>query len=95
MPVGLDPLGTRGRRIREGEREDRNRLPQPPTSAHGDDLVVIREINTLDRDLHAEEVRLERHREVILQHRVEPHPLFFIAIGIDERFCDEPVELHR
>ncbi len=28
-----------------------------------------------------------------LRHRVEPHPLFFIAIGIHERFCDEPVEL--
>ncbi len=70
-PVSLDPLRARRRRIRKGEREDRDRLSHPPASAYSDDVFFVREVNTLDRDLHAEDFRLERHDEVILQHRVE------------------------
>lgn len=65
------------------------------TAWRGRRNISIREVNTLNRDLHAEDFCRERHGEVVFQHRVERHPLFFLAVGINERFFDEPVELRR
>jgi hypothetical protein len=46
------------------------------TPADGDDLVVVRQSDTLDDDIYSENCRFERHVEMFLKHRVEAHALF-------------------
>ena len=69
--VGLDPLGTvRGRR-RQGQIEDRNHLAIPTVRADRNDLVAIGQIDASDGDRHTQHGRLEGHRKVLLDRRVE------------------------
>jgi hypothetical protein len=54
-------------------------------------LAVV-EVYALDGHRSTEERRLERHLEVILDHRKQPNGLLGLAVGIDDRFLDQLVE---
>jgi hypothetical protein len=74
--VGLDPFPTVGCGRWERQLEDRDRLPVPVTRADRNDLIAGRDVDARDRDLCAEHCRLEREREMLLDHREQAGGLF-------------------
>lgn len=64
-----------------------------PSPADRDDLFRIRQIEALDRNFHAKDLRLERQRELVFEHGVKAHSLFRFVVAIDCGFLDQPVEL--
>lgn len=84
-----------GRRQREGQLEDRNGLARAPSRADGDDLVGAGEVDALDGDLHSEHLGLERQREAVFHHRVEPRALLRLPVGVDRGLFDHRLEAGR
>jgi hypothetical protein len=73
--------------------EDRDRLPVATPLADGDDLRARVQVDTLDGDRHPEHRRLERPRQVLVQHRESARRLLRLAVGVDGRPLDHVLEL--
>jgi len=92
-PVGCNPLGAARGRRRQWQIEDRDSLALGAPSADRDNLIIPGDIDGLYRDFHAEDFRLERQFEVVLNHGVEPHRLLRLAISVHGGLFDERTEL--
>src|SRR5436309_15279140 len=54
-----------------------------------DDLLGIIEVDLLDGHSHAEDLRLKRQREALLEHRQESDALLGVAVGVDDGLCNQ------
>jgi hypothetical protein len=58
----------------------------------GDDLLSVIEIDTIDANGHAQDLRHKWDCEALLQHGEKSDALFGLAVGIDDRFFNEGLE---
>ena len=92
VAVGVDPLSASGRRRRQWQVENRDSLPDAASSTDGDDFFPLVQVDALHRDGHPEHRRFERHRQVVVDHGVQPRDLFGIVVAVDDCLRDELVE---
>ena len=62
-------------------------------TADRDDLVRVIEIDTIDPNGHSQDVGHKWDVQVLLQHGEESDALLGLAVGIDDRFFNEGLEL--
>jgi hypothetical protein len=65
--------------------ENRNGLPLPSAPTDGDDFLGVIEIDTVNVHGDTKDLRDERHREVLLEHRQEADALFRVKAGTGAR----------
>ena len=87
--VRLDPLGTLRHKPRQGQVQNRDSLAQTAPGADRDDLLIIREVDSIDRDAHTEDLGFEWHGEMFFEHAEEACSLLLVAERIDDGFLDE------
>lgn len=92
VPVGLDPLPPIRGWIRQWQVENRDPLAHALPPAHHDDLLGVREVDPLNRDLHAKYAGLERYSQVLLDHRVEAGHLLGLVVAVHRRLLHEVAE---
>ena len=92
MTVGVDSFRTLGTRHREREVEDRDGLAERAAGADGYHASVISQIDILDDDIQAKNLRLKRCCQVVLNHCVKASGLFLAVVTVDYGLPDERVE---
>ncbi len=92
MAVGVDPLRALRTWCREREVEDRDGLAERATGADGYDAGVISQIDILDDDIQAKNLRLKWCCQVVLNHCVKASGLFLAVVTVDYGLPDERVE---
>jgi hypothetical protein len=64
-----------------------------PRRADRDYLVIIGHVDPLDCDFDVEHSGLKGHREVVIEHRVEPGHMLGLSMGVGDGFFDHSIEL--
>src|SRR6266508_776604 len=90
--VCLDPL--RAVRRRRGQRkiEDGEQLAAAPTRADGDNLLASVQVDAFDGDRDSKHCGLERHHQVLVDHREPAYDLLRLVVGVDRRLLDHLCE---
>src|ERR1035437_5243069 len=86
--VCADPPPALGRRVRQREVEDWDALPLPISGTDRHDLAVGGYVHTLDGHAETQDQRLERHREVILEHGEQAGDLLVFVVTVNRGLVD-------
>jgi hypothetical protein len=87
-PVRLNPLPASRLWIRARQIQYRDPLSRLSTHTHGDDPLVIGQVDALDGGLHSQHVYGEGYGEMLLEHGVEPARLLGFVVGVDDGLLD-------
>src|SRR5712691_9237138 len=92
LTVCLDPLGAVRRGRRQRKIENGNRLAATPARADGDNLFASVQVDAFDDNRDSKHCRLERHRQVLVDHREPACDLLRLVVGVDRRLLDHLLE---
>ena len=97
----LSPTGGKRRstralrwRCRQRQIQDRDALLRLAARADGGDLAVLGQIHACDGDVQPKHHGLERHGEILLEHRVKACDALAFVVAVDGRFGDQGIQ-HR
>src|SRR5439155_14553151 len=90
--IGLDPLPSGGRRIRQRQLENRDRLSFTPSVTDRDDVAGCGDVDLPHSDGRTEHEGLEGTVEVLVERRVKADRLLGFRVRIDDSFLDHGVE---
>lgn len=92
MTVGVDPLGSGGRRVGQRSLHDRDRLSCSASCADGYDVGPAARVNALG-DVHAEDLRGEWRGEILGDHGVQAGELLIFVVAVDNGLFNQRIEL--